>query len=172
MIRADDPDVRPVIPVLATLGDSLVGVEVGVCNGDNAARLLGALPIGKLYLVDPWGGYDQDGYHCDFEASYPFVAGRFSADQRVEIMRMDSATAAPKFQDGSLDFIYIDACHEEGPTRGYIEEWLPKVRRGGILCGHDFAWGWLGVVRAILRAAHEHDWDLQTRTADWWVVIP
>lgn len=49
----------------------------------------------------------------------------------------DSAAAAALFPDGSLDAVFIDADHREEAVRADIRAWLPKVKRGGVIAGHD-----------------------------------
>ena len=40
--------------------------------------------------------------------------------------------------DGSLDFVYIDANHEQTFVTQDLRAWHPKVRAGGIMSGHDY----------------------------------
>lgn len=54
-----------------------------------------------------------------------------------KIVSADSAEAAKSFPDASLDFVFIDANHEDDAVRRDISAWLPKVKPGGILAGHD-----------------------------------
>ena len=49
----------------------------------------------------------------------------------------DSAAAAAKFADQSLDAAFIDADHRLEFVRADIQAWLPKIKPGGILAGHD-----------------------------------
>lgn len=56
---------------------------------------------------------------------------------------------ASKYADGSLDFVFIDADHVYECIRKDIDAWLPKVRRGGIIAGHDFCNEFNGVIRAV-----------------------
>jgi hypothetical protein len=51
---------------------------------------------------------------------------------------MLSAEAATMFENGSLDFVYLDADHCFESVWQDLSVWYPKVRIGGILAGHDF----------------------------------
>lgn len=170
-MKVDDANLRPFQSVLAAMERPLNGVEIGVASGDNAARLLERVPINHLWLVDPWGQYVQNNYTWDFAPFYPAVAQRFADNAKITIIREASETAVNRFADHSLDFAYIDACHEEDSTFRDIEAWVPKVKPGGWLAGHDFNWNWMGVVRAVLHAAHAADWNLTTMTPEWWVQL-
>jgi predicted O-methyltransferase YrrM len=57
----------------------------------------------------------------------------------VQIIEEDSKTAHRHFPDGSFDFIFIDADHSYEGVRADITNYYPKVRKGGILAGHDYA---------------------------------
>ena len=121
-----------------------MGVEVGVQKGEFSAHILKYWQGKKLYLVDTWReikGYkdianlDHNG-HLDcmaktFMATYPYF-------ERATIIRELSTEAAKLFQDNSLDFIYIDANHAYDAVKEDINVWYPKVKTGGLLCGHDY----------------------------------
>ena len=51
---------------------------------------------------------------------------------------MDSLEAASRFDDASLDFVFIDAAHEKDAVLADIKAWLPKVKKGGVIAGHDY----------------------------------
>lgn len=169
--KLEDYSLRPSLNAIVALGRPLVGAEVGVLSGDNSARMLANLPIEKLYLVDSWIAYRQNDYLWDFTHCHKEVVARFVDDPRVEIVHLDSIVASGQFLDGSLDFVYIDACHEEESVKADVDAYVSKIKRGGILAGHDFSWPWLGTVRAVLFAAQKYDWTLYTETPDWWTVI-
>ena len=48
-----------------------------------------------------------------------------------------------------LAAVYIDADHEYPSVVEDISIWLPKVRKGGILAGHDYSEAWPGVIQAV-----------------------
>lgn len=46
--------------------------------------------------------------------------------------------AVQKFDNNSLDFVYIDADHSYETTLEDITEWTKKVKPGGIVSGDDY----------------------------------
>lgn len=133
-----------------------VGVEVGVFAGDLSRRLL-RRPDLSLIMVDSWNQHDpnseyaQTDFHGKLAQSqqddYCEVARKAVefAGARARIIRADSVEAANEIPDGYLDFVFIDADHTYEGCKRDILAWLPKVRPGGIISGHDYengtAWG-------------------------------
>jgi hypothetical protein len=65
------------------------------------------------------------------------------------IRKGDSVELSKVYEDESLDFVFIDANHEYAPVRADILAWLPKVKRDGVIAGHDYHGDWPGVQRAV-----------------------
>ena len=59
---------------------------------------------------------------------------------RCRILNGDSVECSAEVENGSLDFVFIDADHTEAGVRRDIAAWSPKVRIGGMLLGHDLSW--------------------------------
>jgi predicted O-methyltransferase YrrM len=53
------------------------------------------------------------------------------------------------FEDESLDVVFIDLTHTYEEVKQDITFWLPKVKKGGILSGHDYEIAWEGVIKAV-----------------------
>ena len=53
---------------------------------------------------------------------------------------MTSIKASELFKDNTVDYIYIDGDHSLG-FYDDLRVWIPKIRIGGILSGHDFKCG-------------------------------
>ncbi len=55
-----------------------------------------------------------------------------------------------------LDFVYVDAQHHYEAVKQDIEMWAPKIRRGGILAGHDYLDGMVaGSLYGVRKAVGE-----------------
>lgn len=117
------------------------GVEIGVAEGAYSALILDANPDMHLTGVDPWVSYE--GYRdyvrkSTFDRLETRTRNRLEKHPRYTILKEFSMDALPRFKDGSLDFVYLDGNHEDPFVTQDIEGWYPKLRKGGILAGHDY----------------------------------
>ena len=101
------------------------GVEVGIDIGENAADILSSWSnVVKLYLVDP-----VDNIHDRFK-----VEG-----DRIKFINKYSVDGAKEVEDNLLDFVYLDGDHSFKGVMVDFNAWYPKLKVGGVICGHDFA---------------------------------
>jgi hypothetical protein len=122
------------------------GIEIGVQAGD-FSRLLREQWYGDvLYLLDRWG---HEPTYRDIvnvsqqeqEQLFQQVQTMFYKHPGVRIMREESLVAAPEFEDGWLDWIYLDADHLQAAVAQDLAAWWPKLKRGGLFGGHDYCDG-------------------------------
>lgn len=57
---------------------------------------------------------------------------------QLRILRMSSLEAVKIFPEKYFDLVFIDADHFYDPLKQDIKNWLPLVRKGGMLSGHDY----------------------------------
>lgn len=117
------------------------GVEIGVFEGEYTEVL--AKSVLKVWGIDPWLAYDGYAYEKEQylqDKRYQRATDRLSKYRNVEIIRKTSMEAIKEFADNSLDFVYIDANHRFKYVAEDICEWEKKVKTGGIICGHDYAY--------------------------------
>lgn len=117
-----------------------VGAEVGVADGQNAENLLKRVKGLRLYLVDPWENYPEykDYIGVDLNEIYKIARERLNKYEGAQFVREYSLEAAHRFEDESLDFVYIDANHGYESCYEDIKAWHAKVKVGGIISGHDY----------------------------------
>ena len=73
----------------------------------------------------------------------------------MTLIRKSSLDAASDFEDGSLDFVYIDANHAFEYVVADIAAWTPKVRDGGVVSGHDYIHRYFpSVALHVIEAVH------------------
>lgn len=153
---------RGTLPALFNLFKFTKGVEIGTDKGEYAEVLCQKIPGLQLTCVDPWLPYTE-GTEVHDQADIDKIYAK--AQQRllpynVRFLKMTSMEAATKFEDNSLDFVFIDGNHDYQHAREDIEAWTPKVRMGGIVCGHDYTASTqpdYGVIEAVNEYTQSHE---------------
>ena len=56
----------------------------------------------------------------------------------INVIEGVSWEVSSRFEDNSVDFIFIDADHRYQSVKKDIESWYPKLKVGGIMAGHDY----------------------------------
>lgn len=56
----------------------------------------------------------------------------------VRLIQQDSASAASQYAPASLDFVWLDAGHDYATVLADLQAWVPKVKAGGVIGGHDY----------------------------------
>jgi len=169
-------------PSLRNLEDKkdLIGVEIGVDRGLNAENMLENLDIKTLYLIDPY----------DVSDGIIGIGCQMSQEQCIEIEK-EARERLSKYEDkivwikgkssdvytqipDNLDFIYIDGNHRYDSVKEDINNYFNKVKEGGLVAGHDYAF------EQVKSAVDElfgnkvnieecADWKKQ-KNYDWWIV--
>jgi hypothetical protein len=144
--RAELYKILPLNPVVA---------EIGCAEMLFSRDILDTWKVSKLYLVDNWGkieGQTGDGnaenewhhknYNDGLKRIEPFK-------DRAVILRGISWDQAVNVPDESLDCVYIDCCHAYECVKRDLAAWIPKVKKGGVIAGHDIANSAYGVLQAV-----------------------
>jgi hypothetical protein len=117
------------------------GAEIGTNEAVYTKILCENNPEAEIFGVDPQIPY------VDFEtpARQPHYDALFKKTQEVlapypkcKLVRKTSMEAVKDFEDGSLDFVYIDGSHTFENVYEDIVEWTKKIKVGGIISGHDW----------------------------------
>ena len=135
-------------------------------------------PDAALYAVDTWAGCDDIQAGKIAALGGPDrLFGRFVENMRkagvadfVRPLRMTSTEASGQFADESLAAVFIDADHQYKAVRADIRHWYPKVKKGGVIAGHDYVPGRptsMGVVRAVTEAFVGKNLEIGTIGRTW-----
>jgi glycosyltransferase involved in cell wall biosynthesis len=139
------------------------GAEVGVYDGYYSEILVQNIPNVELLSIDSWGGMGHD--KGNMKDTYRRAIDRLAPyHENITIIKKDSVSASNEIKDGSQDFVFIDACHCYDCVKKDIEAWVPKVRIGGIVSGHDaykMRSGNTGVLDAINEYVKNNNVELQ-----------
>jgi predicted O-methyltransferase YrrM len=146
-------------------------VEVGSYFGGSAITLAVALlhrSVGVTSIESFMGNLDGtvDGLKLSSPAVFlQNVKGQFP-HLNISTLPLDSLNASRKFQDRSLDMVFIDGNHSTAAVTNDIDVWLPKVKKGGVIAGDDISWG--SVSKAVTQkfgAGYESECDI------WWTIV-
>jgi hypothetical protein len=145
-----------------------VGVEIGVADGYYSSKIMELGKITKLYGVDP---YIRHTGYVDYRLDSTFKRLKNNAHKRLskypnyEFIEEFSVEASKRFEDKSLDFVYIDGDHSYKAVMEDIKAWLPKLKPRGIMAGDDYIRSHRGkqyynVVDAVNDYVENNDIDL------------
>lgn len=130
-----------------------VVAEIGVAEGLFSLEILQKWSPKLLYMVDMWeshpefpgdAGSPQEWHTKNFEEAMERVKG-----YPVEVLRGPSVGMAQHVKNGSLDLVYLDACHSYECVLADLYAWTQKVKKGGIVAGHDYINSDYGVFDAV-----------------------
>lgn len=119
--------------------EASVMVEVG--NYAGASTELFALHCARVDAIDPYDLIEQEWGQETIEqlkeAEKRFVE-RMNIYDNVNKIKDFSLNAVKLFADNSLDLAYLDGDHRHQAVISDIESWMPKIKVGGIIGGHDY----------------------------------
>lgn len=140
--------------------------EIGVDNGKTSKRLLAGHKGLILFMIDWWKKPPADNSYAKSGASIVDKPDEYfertyrncriiekTYKPRAKIIRGESLKISMNFRNGYFDLVFIDADHSFDGCYNDIIAWLPKIKQGGWLCGHDYDHPDQGEVKRAVAAA-------------------
>jgi cephalosporin hydroxylase len=86
----------------------------------------------------------------------------------IDFINLQSSEASDLFPDEYFDLVFLDGDHHKEAMMSDIEGWLPKIKKEGVLAGHDFNLN-------HLKRGIQHWFDIKkvnTKSNVWWYREP
>jgi hypothetical protein len=148
-----DRNITPIQPLVELIveeqKENMKVAEIGVWQGETSVAYAPTIlqNKGELILVD-WFygnmGVKGTGAHCWQPDNHNLIYENLKCNLEnigcggiTTILKGDSVDMSKNISDESLDICFLDAGHNYPSVKRDIKAYLPKVKKGGILCGHD-----------------------------------
>lgn len=125
-----------------------VGSYKGKSTGYMAVQIINSGKKIQFDCIDNFQGHTGQNINADY-LNEVFDHNTQLVSDIVNLNRTTSEKACENYHPKSLDFVFIDAAHDYHSVKKDIENWLPKVKSGGIIAGHDYTSKWPGVNKAV-----------------------
>ena len=152
-------------------------VEVGSWLGKSAAYMAVEIANSQkdifFYCVDTWQGSEEHASNdliIKNELYDSFLKNISPAKEHITPIKLSSKEASEKFDDESLDFIFIDAGHSYEDVYEDLRCWFPKLKKGGYFAGHDYSKAWMGVIQAVNEWALENSFTISLVEESCWLM--
>jgi len=182
----NEVDAAAISQLAGLIAPNGVAVEVGSRLGGTAKNILDHAPsIKRLYCIDPEWGMAQGNGMSD-PALYNLVTdwqldGYASCRQFAEQMLQPYANvrllsmASPydlAWWNEPVDFFFEDATHYNPVLSDNLAFWVPLVKQGGIIAGHDYNYHWPEVEREVDQLRDKLGAELHVQGSVWWMHKP
>lgn len=162
-------------------------IEIGSWLGESTSIIADYIRPGIVYSVDWFKGNTGTGLEKiakeqDIFSLFKQNLTELGLYQYVHPFVMSSKEASVCFRNKFADVVFIDASHDYNSVKEDIKLWKPKVRDGGIICGHDCEskeyddkYIYKDVVdgkhHGVIKAVTESFKDFNIDERIWWVKI-
>ena len=156
--------------VVRKFNDGSKFVEVGTWKGRSAiymaVEIINSGKKIKFDCVDNWEyvnglQYDLNKSLFGSDIYQEFLSNISPVSHVINPVKSISWDAATMYEDESLDFIFIDAAHDYNSVRKDILAWFPKLKKGGIIAGHDYT------THEGVKSAVDEFFDVDVSRSSW-----
>lgn len=121
----------------AWLGKSTIYLSNGIKNSGKEI---------KFFTIDTWkADVNDEAYRPTLVANNGYIFELFAKNVEdcdvkdfVTPLIGTSWEKAATFADESVDFVFVDASHHYEDVKRDLLAWYPKIKKGGVLAGHDY----------------------------------
>ena len=131
--------------------ENLKLLEIGSYMGESTFIFASHLLFNEIHCIDPFEGNEE--FNDVSNRNWDEIKREFWTNTRhwdnISLHQDYSYNIHGNFEDESFDVVYIDGSHKYEDVMKDLELYYPKVKGGGIICGHDYAAPHPEVVKAV-----------------------
>ena len=150
VIMRDQHSTEGLLEMIKELPNKGTMIEIGtftgestVLFGDHFKKVIGIDPMLQDYDVqDPTSKFN-------FNEVLDMFNNRTKEYNNITLIRKTSDDAVKELDGETYDFVYIDGIHQYKNVKQDIINYLPLVKKGGYIGGHDYGEPWPGVKVAV-----------------------
>ena len=135
-------------------------LEIGSYMGESAMMFASTNLFYEIHCVEPFQG--EENYNDSQGYDWEFIENEFKTNTKffdnIVLHKDYSYNIINDLEDKSFDFIYIDGNHEQHEVERDITLCLPKLKKDGVIAGHDYHKRWPGVMEAVDTLVGKPDW--------------
>jgi predicted O-methyltransferase YrrM len=138
----DQVSTKGLTDLIKELGDNSnkTMIEIGSFVGEST--VLFAQSFKEVIAIDPFmEGYDDldpTSYLFEFDNVYQTYLDRTGDHKNIKTIVSTSNDALDQLKGQEFDFVYIDGLHTYDGVKTDIINYLPLVKKGGVIGGHDY----------------------------------
>jgi len=160
--------------LLDSLPKNMKIAELGIFKGEFSKIILEKVSPSELFLVDLFPeeicSGDKDGNNIvwvNLEQMYDQIVEEFKQFQHIKVIKSYTSDFLNSLEDEYLDAVYIDADHSYEGVKLDLNLSLKKVKKGGIIMGHDYTYDkFPGVVNAVNQFCENNNLKIDILTED------
>ena len=126
-------------------------IEIGSYVGESTTIF--ATNFNQVLAIDPFlNDYDLSDITCHYmylTDVYKIFLNNIEIHKNISHIKKISDEAKYEIENDFYDFVYIDGLHTYEQVKKDISNYLPKIKKGGFIGGHDYHSNHQGVMDAI-----------------------
>jgi predicted O-methyltransferase YrrM len=135
-------------------------IEIGSLAGESTSLFAMSGLFNEIHSIDPWEDYEE--FNEDNDLTWEQVIEQYKLNIRyfedvIYIHKAYSYECSDHFRDDYYDLVYIDGAHDYMSVKKDIEHYLPKIKKGGYISGHDFDNVYPDTIKAVIKTIGHPD---------------
>jgi hypothetical protein len=159
--------------IIQLIPKNTIGAEIGVFEGAFSEYIIDVVKPKGYYLVDLFTGKADSGdkngenmRHVNLDHVYTTLLEKYKNIDNVQLYRGKSNDFLNSLPDNYLDFIYIDGDHGYEGCKSDLLLAKNKVKKNGIIAGHDYCERFATVMKAVDEFVAEFNLNVTFTTED------